>query len=57
MSQGCGFSPTAASRPCSPPIALARGPPACDEGLESLPDWEAMAQAQPENLFDQQVHC
>ena len=39
-----------------PPIAPARGPPACDDGLaDAVPDWDALAQTEPVYLFDQQV--
>jgi hypothetical protein len=39
-----------------PPIAPARGPPPCDDGLaDAIPDWDALAQSEPEHLFDQQV--
>ena len=39
-----------------PPIAPARGPPPCDDGLAGpIPDWDALAQPEPEYLFDQQV--
>jgi len=31
-----------------PPIAPARGPPACDDGLaDAVPDWDALAQPGP----------
>ena len=39
-----------------PPIAPARGPPAWDDALaDAVPDWEALAQPEPEFLYDQQV--
>ena len=39
-----------------PPIAPARGPPAWDDALaDAVPDWDALAQPEPEYLFDQQV--
>ena len=39
-----------------PPIAPARGPPAWDDGLaHAIPDWDALAQPEPEYLLDQQV--
>ena len=39
-----------------PPIAPARGPPAWDDGLaNAVPDWDALAQPEPEYLFDRQV--
>jgi len=43
--------------PAKPPrIAPARGPPMWDEGLaEAVPDWDTLAQPEPEYLFDQQV--
>jgi hypothetical protein len=43
----------APSRP--PPITPAHGPPAWDEGVEPLPDWDALAQPEPEYQFDQSV--
>lgn len=39
--------------PQPPTIAPARGPPDWGEGLELLPDWDAMAQPEPE--FNQRV--
>ena len=39
-----------------PPIAPARGPPVWDDGPDSLPDWDAMAQQEPEYMFNQEVH-
>ena len=43
--------------PAEPPrIAPARGPPAWDDSLvEAAPDWDTLAQPQPEYAFDQQV--
>jgi len=38
-----------------PPIVRARGPPVWDDGLDSLPDWDAMAQQEPEYMFNQEV--
>ena len=39
-----------------PRISPARGPPAWDDPLvEAVPDWDALAQPQPEYVFDQQV--
>jgi len=39
-----------------PPIAPARGPPPCDDGLaDAVPDRDALAQPEPEYFFDQQV--
>ncbi|MEJ2387224.1 MAG: hypothetical protein P8Y27_07915 [Chromatiaceae bacterium] len=39
-----------------PPIAPARGPPACDEGLaDAVADGDALAQPEPAYLLDQQV--
>jgi hypothetical protein len=40
----------------SPPTAPARGPPAWDDALaDALPDWNTLAQPEPEYLFDQHV--
>ena len=40
----------------APPISPARGPPAWDDPpIEAVPDWDALAQPQPEYVFDQQV--
>jgi hypothetical protein len=40
----------------APPIAPACGPPASDDGLaDAVPDWDALAQPEPEYLFDQQA--
>jgi len=39
-----------------PPIAPARGPPVWDDGPDSLPDWDSMAQQEPEYMFNQEVH-
>jgi len=37
-------------------ISPARGPPAWDDTpVEAVPDWGALAQPQPEYLFDQEV--
>jgi len=43
--------------PAAPPrIAPARGPPAWDDPLvDAAPDWDALAQPEPEYAFDQQV--
>ena len=43
--------------PAEPPrISPARGPPAWDDPpVEAVPDWDALAQPQPEYVFDQQV--
>ena len=38
-----------------PPITPARGPPAWDEGIEPLPDWDAVAQPEPEYQFDHTI--
>ncbi len=38
-----------------PPIAPARGPPAWDDEQVQLPDWEAIAQPEPEYELDQRV--
>jgi hypothetical protein len=39
-----------------PRISPARGPPAWDAPpVEAVPDWDALAQPQPEYVFDQQV--
>jgi hypothetical protein len=39
-----------------PPIAPARALPAWDDALaDAVPDWDALAQPEPESLFDQQV--
>ncbi len=39
-----------------PPITPARGPPMWDDGLmHAVPDWDALAQPEPEYVFDQQV--
>jgi hypothetical protein len=36
-----------------PPLAPARGPPAWDGGLaDAVPDWDALAQPEPDYLFD-----
>ncbi len=40
----------------APPISPARGPPAWDDPpIEAVSDWDALAQPQPEYVFDQQV--
>jgi hypothetical protein len=43
--------------PAEPPrISPARGPPAWDDPpVEAVPDWDALAQPQPEYVFDQEV--
>ena len=42
--------------PAQPPrIAPARGPPAWDDLLVPLPDWDALAQPAPEFQFDQRI--
>jgi hypothetical protein len=43
--------------PAEPPrISPARGSPAWDDPpVEAVPDWDALAQPQPEYVFDQQV--
>ena len=41
--------------PKPPPITSARGPPGWDEGIEALPNWDAMAQSEPKYQFDQSV--
>ncbi len=42
--------------PAEPPrLAPARGPPAWDDLLEPLPDWNALAQPPPEFEFDQRI--
>ena len=39
-----------------PSISPARRPPAWDDPpVEAVPDWDALAQPQPEYVFDQQV--
>jgi hypothetical protein len=39
-----------------PRIAPARGPPAWDDPpVSAAPDWDALAQPEPEYVFDQQV--
>ena len=38
-----------------PPLAPARGPPAWDGLADAIPDWDALAQPEPEDIFDQQV--
>ena len=39
-----------------PPIAPARGPPAWDDALvDAAPDWDTLAQPEPEYVLDQQV--
>jgi hypothetical protein len=39
-----------------PRISPARGPPAWDDPpVEAVPDWDALAQPQPESVFDQRV--
>jgi len=43
--------------PEPPRISPARGPPVWGDGLDSPPDWDALAQPEPEYLFDQQVQC
>jgi hypothetical protein len=42
--------------PAEPPrMAPARGPPAWDDPvIEAVPDWYALAQPQPEYIFDRQ---
>ncbi len=39
----------------APSITPVRGPPDGGEGIEPLPDWDAMAQPEPEHPFDQSV--
>jgi hypothetical protein len=43
--------------PAEPPrMSPARGPPAWDgPPVEPVPDWDALAQPQPEYVFDQEV--
>ena len=41
------------SRP--PPIAPARGPPAWDDDLGQMPDWDLLGQPEPDVEFDQRV--
>ena len=47
----------ALGEPAEPPrISPARGPPAWDDPpVEAVPDWDALAQPQPEYVFDQEV--
>ena len=47
----------ALGEPAEPPrIAPARGPPAWDDPpVDLVPDWNALAQPQPEYVFDQEV--
>ncbi|HSQ07135.1 MAG TPA: hypothetical protein VLM84_05500 [Chromatiaceae bacterium] len=48
---------TRIGEPAEPPrISPARGPPAWDDtGIRAVPNWDALAQRQPEHVFDQQV--
>jgi hypothetical protein len=48
---------TRIGEPAEPPrIAPARGPrPGDDPPVEAAPDWDALAQPQPEYAFDQQM--
>jgi len=44
------------NEPAEPPPSIPRTRAAMrDNGLDSLPDWDAMAQPEPEYVFDQQV--
>ena len=45
------------SAPAEPPrISAPSGPPAWEDPLaEAVPDWDALAQAQPERVFDPRV--
>ena len=45
------------SEPAEPPRnSPARGPPAWEHPpVEAVPDWDALAQAPPEHVFDQRV--
>jgi len=47
----------AIGEPANPPrISPARGPPAWDDPLvEAIPDWDALAQPQPEYVFNLEV--
>ena len=38
-----------------PPIAPARGPPASDDDLGPMPDWDRIKQPEPDVEFDQRV--
>jgi hypothetical protein len=38
-----------------PPIAPARGPPAWDDDLGPMPDWDLLGQPEPDVAFDQRV--
>jgi hypothetical protein len=38
-----------------PPIAPARGPPASDDDLGPMPDWDLLGQPEPDVEFDQRV--
>jgi hypothetical protein len=38
-----------------PPIAPARGPPGWDDDLGPMPDWDLLAQPEPDIEFDQRV--
>lgn len=47
---------THVGEPAEPPrIAPARGPPARDDLLEPLPDWDAIGQPAPKFQFDQRI--
>ena len=41
--------------PRPPPIAPARRPPAWDDDLGPLPDWDLLGQPEPEVEFDQRI--
>jgi hypothetical protein len=41
--------------PQPPPIAPTRAPPAWDDDLEPLPDWDALPPPAPEIEFDQRI--
>jgi hypothetical protein len=39
----------------TPPIAPARGPPAWDDDLGPMPEWDLLGQPEPDVEFDQRV--
>ncbi len=41
--------------PRPPPIAPARGPPAWDDDLGPVPDWDLLGQPEPDVAFDQRI--
>jgi hypothetical protein len=39
-----------------PPTTPGRAPPVWNDGLDSFPDWDAMAPPEPAYAFNQEVH-